>query len=85
MSKAPPMVIGAHVMFCGHNGYFVADIRYIGNVAVVTASAPVDPATLIRNRELGPATHVLVDFPASGYWSPRKGIFVVPADQVSAA
>lgn len=73
--------MGANVMFCGHQGYFIADIHVVGNVAVVV-SAPVTPGGLCRDNEFGKPTHLMVDFPTGGYWKPSKGIFVVPVGQV---
>jgi len=73
--------IGANVQLCGHKGYFVADIIRVGNVYVVNASAPVSPATLIRDNRLGPTTHIVTDFEPC-FWSPQKGVFVVPKTQL---
>lgn len=74
--------MGANVVFCGHRGYFIADIHVVGNVAVVALSAPVSPGELCRDNEFGKPTHLMVDFPTGGYWKPSKGIFVVPVRQV---
>jgi hypothetical protein len=75
--------IGAHVMYCGHNGWFLADIFKIGNVNVVrAAAAKVDPGKLHRDDPEG-ATHHLKDFPTTGFWRPDLGVFVVPASQVT--
>lgn len=76
-------VAGANVMFCGHNGYFVADIYVIGDVAVVVTDGPVTGNKLNRSNELGPPTHHLSDFPCAGYWGQQRGIFVVPKFQVT--
>lgn len=73
--------IGARVMYCGHDGFFVADIFLVGNVNVVRANGPVTSGNIIRT-DLDSATHHLRDFPLAGFWSPQKGIFVVPAAQV---
>lgn len=75
-------IVGANVVFCGHNGYFVADIVLIGNVAVIQAGGPVVPDRLHRNNDLGPPTHHIVDFPKPVFWKPRLGVFVVPKGQV---
>lgn len=75
--------MGANVMYCGHNGYFIADIMKIGNVNVVRASRAVSPGNLCRHKEFGPPTHLIVDFPSAGCWLPRIGIFVVPENQVT--
>ena len=75
--------MGAQVMYCGHAGYFMADIFVVEGAAVVKASGPVTPDKLYRRQEFGPPTHLLVDFPSGGLWEPRRGIFVVPANQVT--
>jgi hypothetical protein len=72
--------VGAYVKYCGHDGYFVADIFKINGVNVVHANGPVTPANLIRPAD--GATHFLSDFPSGGFWNPRKGVFVVPEKQV---
>lgn len=71
-------------MYCGHDGYFVADLIIVGGACVVIAASPnaADPGKLFRNDELGPPTHHLADFPQAGVWLPRKGFFVVPSAQV---
>jgi hypothetical protein len=74
--------MGANVLYCGHDGYFIADIHRIGNVNVVKANGEVTPGNIIRDERWGPATHPLVDFPVAGYWNPKLGIFVVPEKQV---
>lgn len=75
-------MIGANVLYCGHNGYFVADIIEVGNAVVVRASAPVTPDNIIRDNRLGCPTHHLLDFPKPGFWSPKLGVFVVPRGQL---
>lgn len=77
MSKA---VIGAKVQYCGHDGYFLADIFAIGTVNVVRANGPVSGGNVIRPAD--EATHHLADFPNAGFWRPDLGIFVVPESQV---
>ncbi|MGC1685433.1 MAG: hypothetical protein WA734_07440 [Candidatus Acidiferrales bacterium] len=79
MSKA---AMGVNVQYCGHNGYFVADILEIDGVNVVRASGPVSPDNIMRHEEFGPATHHLSDFPRAGFWQPKLGVFVVPKNQV---
>ena len=71
---------GINVQFCGHEGYFIADVRILKGCAIVHASAPVSPDSIYRNNEFGPATHIVVDFPV-GFWKPQLGVFVVPRDQ----
>lgn len=72
--------MGARVLYCGHDGYFMADIFLIAGANVVKATGKVTPDNIIRpGRE---ATHHLSDFPQARCWSPERGIFVVPASQV---
>lgn len=73
--------IGALVMYCGHDGWFVADIFRVGDACVVKAGGPVTPANIVRGCS-DEATHHLVDFPSAGCWCPDRGVFVVPAAQV---
>jgi hypothetical protein len=73
--------VGALVMYCGHQGFFVADIIEVADACVVRASGPVSPGNIVRTN-LEAATHHIVDFPVAGYWKPEQGIFVVPAGQV---
>lgn len=74
--------VGASVMYCGHDGWFPADITVIGNAVVVHAGiAPVSGDTITRG-ENTKATHQIVDFPSGGFWKPKLGVFVVPIDQV---
>lgn len=74
--------VGARVMYCGHDGYFIADIVEVTGACVVRANGPVTPRNLVRNDALGPATHMLIDFPNAGFWRPDLGVFVVPKEQV---
>lgn len=71
---------GAHVQYCGHDGWFIADIYAIGNVYVVRANGKVTADNLTRPAT--GATHHLVDFPEAGFWRPDIGVFVVPRKQV---
>ena len=72
--------IGAIVRYCGHNATFVADVIEVGGACVVVANGDIDKC-LVRPAS-NKVTHHIVDFPSAGYWNPRKGIFVVPSDQV---
>ncbi len=76
--------MGARVMYCGHDGYFVADICCVAGANVVRATGAVTPGNLIRpiQQKSEPATHTLLDFPTAGFWRPDLGVFVVPEDQV---
>jgi hypothetical protein len=72
---------GARVMFCGHAGWFVADIHKIAGACLVRASAPVTPGNIVRGRD-NEATHHMVDAPEPCYWNPQLGVFCCPAKQV---
>jgi hypothetical protein len=77
-----PTLMGAKVMFCGHNGWFVADLIRVGTaVAVRSAIAPLDGGTIIRGRN-DEATHHVVDSPGPIAWWADHGILVVPATHV---
>ncbi len=73
--------MGAYVQYCGHEGWFVADIFHFSGVNVVKANGPVTTDNIIRKR-MGEATHHLSDWPKAGAWFPERGVFVVPEDQV---
>lgn len=74
--------VGAKVMYCGHDGWFVADIILVGDVCVVRGPIKgVTGGNLIRGRN-NEATHLLMDFPVAGAWMPERGVFVVPQKQV---
>jgi len=73
--------VGARVAYCGHEGWFIADIHLVEGANVVRANGKVDGGTINRNME--EATHHLSDFPKAGYWNPGIGVFVVPANQVT--
>ncbi len=77
MSKA---CAGARVLYCGHNGWFIADIYRVADANVIVANGPVRPENIERPGD--EATHHLIDFPVAGYWKPDRGVFVVPGDQV---
>lgn len=81
---------GAAVEYCGHGGWFVADIVRTGTHCVIVANGPVTGDMLERNRDYD-VTHRLNEVgPMSGkgydgavYWNPQKGIFVVPVGHVT--
>lgn len=75
-------MIGANVWYCGHRGYFIADVISVGNVYVVKANGRVDNTTLVRENVKEEATHHLSDCPHPGWWRPDIGVFVVPKKQV---
>ncbi len=79
MAKA---VIGAQVQYCGHPGWFIADIFEVGNVNVVRANKAVTGDVLYRGSD-NIRTHHIVDFPVRGFWRPDLGVFVVPKTQVT--
>jgi len=72
--------IGAIVRYCGHDAMFIADVIEVGDACVVVANGTIEHH-LVRPAS-DKVTHHLRDFPVAGYWNPRKGIFVVPSDQV---
>lgn len=78
MSKAH---MGAIVMFCGHEGHFIADVYRVGNVNVIRANGPISGDTIIR-KDLEKATHHVSDFPLGGFWRPDLGVLVGPEKQV---
>ena len=78
------MTMGANVLFCGHAGYFIADVYNMGSVVAIKASAPVNASNIHRHNEFGPATHHVLDFPTPGLWAPDRGVFVVPKKQFRA-
>lgn len=73
--------MGARVQYCGHEGWFVADIFQIHCVNVVRANGPVTPDNIVRT-EMETITHTLSDMPEAGFWRPDIGVFVVPVAQV---
>jgi hypothetical protein len=77
MSKA---AMGAQVLYCGHNGGFVADIFDFGEWNAVKANGPVTPSNIERKNFV--PTHHISDFPISGCWAPERGMFFVPSSQV---
>lgn len=81
MAKA---AVGARVQYCGHDGYFVADIFEVAGANVVRAGGPVTPGNLIRPAQQmsKPITHTMIDMPTAGFWRPDLGVFVVPKSQV---
>jgi hypothetical protein len=75
--------MGAEVLYCGHNGTFVADIIEIEGAVVVRPNGPVKLDRLKRDMaSVRAATHHLTDSPTAGFWRPDLGVFVVPAAQV---
>lgn len=77
--------MGAKVLFCGHEGWFVGDVHRVGNVNVVRAAPghfPVTGDSIIR-RDYKEVTHCVSDCPVNGFWRPDIGVFVVPEDQVT--
>lgn len=70
--------MSAKVQYCGHDGWFIADIFEVGDAVVVRANGPITPANIIRNDE---ATHHVSDFPKMGFWRPELGVLVVPKKQ----
>lgn len=82
MKKPIRPASGAVVQYCGHSGYFAADISTVEGAVVVRAAGKVAPETLIRNTDvLGEPTHHIVDF-YGGFWRPDLGVFVLPKKAV---
>ena len=77
MSKSK---MGAKVKYCGHDGWFIADIYKIAGVNVVNGHGPITSDNI--NRPGDDATHYMSDFPEAGFWNPLKGVFVVPEAQI---
>jgi hypothetical protein len=77
MSEA---AMGAKVQYCGHKGFFVADIFKVAGANVIRHGGPVTPENIQRPTD--EATHTMVDFPEHGFWRPDLGVFVVPESQV---
>lgn len=73
--------VGARVIYCGHAGYFLADISVVAGAAVVRANGKVTPGNLVRDDRFGAATHRVSDV-EGGFWRPDLGVFVVPVGQV---
>jgi hypothetical protein len=77
--------MGAMILYCGHNGAFIADITEIEGATVVRPNGPIDLAKLDRSvTSVRRATHHLTDSPTAGFWRPDLGVFVVPSAQVKA-
>lgn len=74
--------IGARVMYCGHAGYFIADIFHFNGVCAIKANGPITPANIVREG-LENATHHVEDAPFRGFWCPERGVLVVPEDQLT--
>lgn len=72
--------MAAKVRYCGHDGWFLADIYLVEGANVVRATGPVSGDNITRPAK--EATHHLVDFPQGGFWRPDLGVFVVPQSQV---
>lgn len=79
--SAGTMLIGARLMYCGHDGWFIADVIPVGDACTVRASGPVTPSNIVRG-ENHLATLHMVDFPGPVAWMPDLGVFVVPARNI---
>jgi hypothetical protein len=73
--------MGARVQYCGHDGFFLADIYSVAGANIVRANGSVSPGNLTRPAD--EATHILLDFPLAGFWRPDLGVFAVPQNQVT--
>lgn len=65
------------MIFCGHKGYFIADVIGVGSAWVVRANGPVSADNIIRRDVDEEATHIVSDM-WGGFWRPDLGVFVVP-------
>lgn len=72
-------MIGAKVIYCGHHGYFLADIMKVGSAFVVRANGKVSGDNIVRQDVEAEATHHLTDM-HGGFWRPDLGVFVVPGE-----
>jgi hypothetical protein len=72
--------MGAKVIYCGHDGCFVADIFLVAGANIVRANGEVKINELLPIER---ATHQLTDFPSGGFWRRDLGVFVVPRKQVT--
>lgn len=68
--------MGAKVMFCGHAGWFMADIFDLGPMNVIKANGPITTDNIIRTN-ISDATHHVSDYPQRGFWCPERGVLVV--------
>lgn len=71
--------MGAKVQYCGHDASFYADIIDLNGVCLVVGMPKIDN---VLARPAVNCTHHLKDFPRVGYWSPLRGFFMVPSNQV---
>ena len=71
---------GAWVKYCGHDAMFVADVFEIEGAVAIYANGDIEKS-LVRPAT-AEATHHVEDFPQAGMWKPRRGVLVVPKDQV---
>lgn len=69
------------VVFCNHEGYFVADVIVTYQAVTVIAKKPVSPQTLVRSN-VDKAEWRIVDH-LGGYWNPTRGRFVLPREAVT--
>jgi hypothetical protein len=74
--------VGAIVSYLGHECCFVADILEVSGACVVCATGPINGSTLVSDGRLGDPTHCITDIPRAGFWSMKRGVFVVPTGQV---
>jgi hypothetical protein len=72
---------GVRVIYCGHNGWFIADVYWWGDTCLVHTDGPVSGSSL--NRPAVDCDYQLSDSPVAGFWNPQKGIFMVPKSQMT--
>ena len=76
--------IGAQILYCGHNGTFIADVTEIAGAVVVRAPKPINLGKIDRSpAAVENADYHLSDFPMGGFWRPDLGTFVVPTTQLT--
>lgn len=69
------------VLFCNHEGTFVADVIVTPESVTVLSSEPVTPDKL--NRKTNDQAAWRISDAHGGYWSPMRGRFVLPRKAVT--
>lgn len=72
------------IQYCGHRGYFMADVFRMGDTICVRAKKPVTPDSLIRKDFNPESCHFHIqDSPYPGGWWPHLGLFLIPKYQLT--
>lgn len=71
--------MGALVRYGGQDAMFVADVFEVGDAIAIYANGNIEDHLI---RPAKDPTHHVVDFPLPGMWKPRRGVLVVPKNQV---